>query len=231
MEMAIDAFVRVGHSQAAYWEVCPGWQQPRAELNSAAQTNATAITHGTLWSYNDNANIYHCPADTSLDTSWKVLRDRSYSMSCGMNWTNIDSAVAGVDCNLIPANGSFYHLSDIMNPGPSLASVFIDVSANSIDNNEFPCWNAGDATYQYYKLPTSRHGSSCGNGTGAGILSFADGHSEIWRWKSPFIAQGNAIPDQTLGGSQGSGWQAQSGDATDQDLPRLQQTFPHIANF
>src|ERR1700753_3520312 len=58
----------------------------RQELNVAAQTNAYAITHGLLYSYNQNYNIYHCPADISKDTSWAVTRDRSYSISCGMNW-------------------------------------------------------------------------------------------------------------------------------------------------
>ena len=168
--------------------------------------------------------IYHCPSDTSLDTSWKVTRDRSYSISCGMNWVNDNG-------DTVPTNGSFYHVTSIMNPGPSLASVFFDVSANSIDNNEFPFFNAQDRSYTYYKLPTSRHNNSSGVNNGAGVISFADGHSEIWKWRSPFIAQGNAIPDATLGSGVGSGWEAETSNASDLDLGRLQQTFPYISNF
>ena len=188
----------------------------RAETGANAVTNALAIVYGKLFPYNGNAGIYHCPTDTSLDASG-VLRDRSYSISCGMNWVNDNG-------DSVPTNGSFYKLTAIQNPGPSQASVFIDVSANSIDNNEFPCWNAGGGNYSYYKLPTSRHNN-------AGLMSFADGHSEIWRWKSPYIALGNAIPDSTAGNGTGSGWQAQSSSPSDGDLVRLQQSFPIIQGF
>jgi prepilin-type processing-associated H-X9-DG protein len=188
----------------------------RAELSSLAMTSAWAILNGSLYAYNNNAGIYHCPADLARDASpTPVQRNRSYSISCGMNWAN-DNA----DVN--PANGSFFRLTAIQNPNPVNASVFIDVSANSIDNNEFPCYNAGEGTYQYWKLPTSRHSDG-------GMLSFADGHSEYWKWRSGFITSGNAIPDNS---SQvpGPGWQAPS-SSTDQDLPRLQATFPVIQGF
>jgi prepilin-type N-terminal cleavage/methylation domain-containing protein/prepilin-type processing-associated H-X9-DG protein len=190
----------------------------RKEASSYSMTNALAIQFGLLYSYNGNVGIYHCPSDTALDTSSPpVTRDRSYSISCGMNWYNDNG-------DAVPTNGSFYKMTSIQNPGPSQASVFIDVSANSIDNNEFPCFNAGEGNYTYYKLPTSRHNN-------AGLMSFADGHSEIWRWQSPFIAQGNAIADMTNPDGTGSGWQAETGNASDKDLPRLQSTFPIIANF
>ncbi|MDB6023499.1 MAG: xcpT 2 [Pedosphaera sp.] len=190
----------------------------RSETSGFAMSNALAVINGLLFSYNGNAAIYHCPADSSKDASaTTVQRDRSYSMSCGMNWENDNG-------DATPTNGSFYKLTSIASPGPSQASVFIDASANSIDNNEFPCWNAGGGNYSYYKLPTDRH-------LNAGLMNFADGHSEIWRWKSPYIAQGNAIPDATSGNGTGSGWQAQSSSPTDLDLPRLQQTFPIIYGF
>ncbi|MGA9452248.1 MAG: prepilin-type N-terminal cleavage/methylation domain-containing protein [Verrucomicrobiia bacterium] len=185
----------------------------RVESTSYAMANALAIINGPLFAYNNNAAIYHCPTDTALANNPPVLRDRSYSISCGMNWVN-DNA------DTVPSNGSFYKLSAILSPGPSQASVFIDVSANSIDNNEFPCYTNG---YTYYKLPTNRHN------TGGGVLSFADGHAEFWKWLSPFIAQGNAIADpMPITSSPGPGWNAEVSNATDQDLPRLRATFPII---
>ncbi|HTV39671.1 MAG TPA: H-X9-DG-CTERM domain-containing protein [Candidatus Sulfotelmatobacter sp.] len=188
----------------------------REEASAAAQNNAWAIQYGLLFSYNSSPKLYHCPTDQSLDTEWKVLRDRSYSISCGMNWAN-DNA------DSTPTNGSFFKSSLIRNPGPSQASVFIDVSANSIDNNEFPCYNAGDNNYTYYKLPTSRHNDG-------GNFSFADGHVEHWKWYGPYINQGNQIPDATLGQGQGSGYNYVT-TSTDPDLPRLQATFPYIQGF
>jgi prepilin-type N-terminal cleavage/methylation domain-containing protein/prepilin-type processing-associated H-X9-DG protein len=186
----------------------------RDELSSQAMQQAWAVQYGTLFSYNPNASVYHCPADLALDASSPpVLRDRSYSMSCGMNWTN-DNA------DTIPGNGSFFKLTLIQNPAPVNASVFFDVSANSIDNNEFPCYNLGSGTYEWYKLPTSRHNNG-------GLISFADGHAEYWHWRSPYIAQGNALQDNS---SQvpGPGWNYPT-SASDVDLPRVQATFPIIA--
>jgi len=188
----------------------------REEASATAQTKAWAIQYGLLFGYNSEAKLYHCPSDQSLDTEWKVLRDRSYSISCGMNWTN-DNA------DSTPSNGSFVKSTSIRNPGPAQALVFIEVSANSIDNNEFPCYNAGGTTYMYWKLPTSRHDDG-------GNLSFADGHVEHWKWYGPYINQGNQIPDGTEGLGQGTGYNFQT-YSTDPDLPRLQATFPTIAGF
>ena len=107
----------------------------RDEVSAQAMSNAWAIKYGTLFP-NTSPAIYICSKETALDASSPgVPRDRSYSMSTAMNWANDDA-------DTIPTNGSFYKFSLIQNPGPALASVFIDVSDNSIDNNEFsllPC--------------------------------------------------------------------------------------------
>jgi prepilin-type processing-associated H-X9-DG protein len=95
----------------------------------------------------------------------------------------------------------------------------VDVSANSIDNNEFPCFNPG--IYKYYKLPTNRHNNG-------GLFSFADGHSEYWKWHSSYIAAGNAIPDPNPANITGPGFGAPS-DASDVDLQRLQTAFPLVS--
>jgi prepilin-type N-terminal cleavage/methylation domain-containing protein/prepilin-type processing-associated H-X9-DG protein len=187
----------------------------RKESSSQAMSEAWAIKYGLLYTFNNNINIYHCPSDQSLDASSPgVVRDRSYSISCGMNWVN-DNA------DTMPVNGSFFKFSSIQNPGPSQASVFIEVSDNSIDNNEFPCYNP-NGTLEYYKLPTSRHNNG-------GLLSFADGHAEYWHWVSSYIASGNAIPDNSSS-VPGPGFNAPS-SATDKDLQRLQTTMPFIQGF
>ncbi len=184
----------------------------RKESSSLAMSGALALHQGTLWAYNNNVGIYHCPSDFSLSSDTPpVIRDRSYSMSWGMNWKN-DNA------DTVPTNGCFYKSSFILNPGPALASVFIDMAANSIDNNEIPINNPG--TYSYWKLPTSHHNNGC-------VISFADGHSEYWKWHSGVISKLNQIPDVTQSDGAGSAFQEPT-DATDQDLPRLQATCPIV---
>lgn len=188
----------------------------RQEANAQAQNSALAIQYGMLYDYNKSPAIYHCPADLSVDTEWTVPRDRSYSISCGMNWENDDA-------DTTPDNNSFFKLTGVINPAPAAASVFWDVSANSIDNNEFPCHLTTSATY--WKLPTSRHNNG-------GLVCFADSHSEYWHWKSHYINDGNKnFPDTTQSSGVGGGFDIQTSGADDQDLPRIQVTFPMIANF
>jgi hypothetical protein len=99
--------------------------------------------------------------------------------------------------------------------------VFIEPSANSIDNNEFPCYPYGSGIYSYYKTPSSRHNNN------SGLMNFADGHSEVWRWIGGYVEAANAIPDTAPSVSPGPAFQAAS-SATDPDLARLQKTFPSI---
>ncbi len=181
-----------------------------------ARTDPTnwAIINGKLYPFNANFRIYHCPADSSRAAGGQSIRARSYSMSIGMNW--VDSSEKE------PENGSFTRLTGIANPGPTKACVFLDEAANSIDNNALGIFCGTDTdplggTYGYWNLPSSRH-------SGGGVLSFADGHSESWKWVDAWIIKANAIPDSGTGPI-GPGWGALS-DAKDRDLKRLKQTVP-----
>jgi prepilin-type processing-associated H-X9-DG protein len=136
-------------------------------------------------------------------------------MSTGMNW---------IDSNEnIPDNGSFVKVTDIQLPGPSTASVFIDEAENSIDNNAlgiYWCTSYGDpttGTIGYWNLPASRHNNGC-------IISFADGHSDYWKWFNRWILADNGIGDNNSG-TIGPGWGTPS-DSADRDLQRLKLTVP-----
>ncbi len=174
-----------------------------------------AIVYGLLYPFNANFRIYHCPADRSyVNGQPGVLRSRSYSISVGMNW--VDSSEAE------PANGSFVKFTQILNPSPSLACVFLEEAANSIDNNALGIFSGTPTdplggTYAYWNLPASRHNNGC-------VIAFADGHSECWKWRGPWIIKDNAIPDSP-GGPMGPGWGSAS-DPQDPDLRRLKQTVP-----
>jgi prepilin-type N-terminal cleavage/methylation domain-containing protein/prepilin-type processing-associated H-X9-DG protein len=184
--------------------------------NARTDPNNYAITHSVLFAYNGNANIYHCPADkTSVAGTPGVLRSRSVSMSVGMNSVQ--------DPNALPTN-SFTRLTQIDNPGPTAASVFIDEAGNSCDNNvigihEGTYSNPTGGTMAYWNLPTSRH-------NGGGILGFADGHAEYWKWKNHWIIDDNNIPDDGMGPI-GPGFEGNS-SAADVDLQRLKLTIKPV---
>ncbi|MGD0261123.1 MAG: prepilin-type N-terminal cleavage/methylation domain-containing protein [Verrucomicrobiota bacterium] len=187
--------------------------------NARVDPTNWAVVYGILYPYNTGYKIYHCPADLSTVNGEPYnLRSRSVSMSVGMNW--VDSSEA------TPTNGSFVKLTQIMNPSPSKASVFLDEAANSIDNNALGI-HSGTATDPYggasgfWNLPASRHDNGC-------ILTFADGHDEYWKWKGPWILQDNAIPD-TSSGDMGPGWGAPC-PLNDPDLMRLKETVPIMSD-
>jgi prepilin-type N-terminal cleavage/methylation domain-containing protein/prepilin-type processing-associated H-X9-DG protein len=154
--------------------------------NARTDNTNLAITSGALYAYNNNSAIYHCPADNShINGKPGLTRFRSVSMSTGMNWLDDEQPQA--------TNATFIRMTQIMNPDPSLALVFVDEAANSIDNNAMGIYPGTDADLfggklQYWNLPTIRHNQGC-------IVSFADGHAENWKWRDHWVMDGNSIPD------------------------------------
>jgi len=130
-------------------------------------TNVNHVKNGKLFPYNTSLGIYVCPADDYLrDGKVKINRVRSYSMSGQLN-----SDVPYVN----PAYAQRKKFQDIMNPAPAKASVFIDESSLTLTD----CLFALEVDKRVWQnSPTDRHNR-------AGTLSFADGHSEIWKWLEP----------------------------------------------
>ena len=147
---------------------CPG--------NARADTNTANIEQGYLFQYNRNASIYHCPADRALvqtldGQTLPMLHTRSYNMSQSINGL-------GADLWWIP---SFQKYTQIRNPGTDRLFVFIDVHEDEILDALFgipPTGSPWEGTW--FDLPANRHNQG-------GCLSFADGHSEFWKWKTPKI--------------------------------------------
>jgi len=126
-------------------------------------TNVDNIKNGKLWSYNTALGIYVCPADDYKRNGERIKRVRSFSMSGQMNGDS-----PGVNPRY-PARRKY---SDIVDPSPSGALVFIDESTVTLED----CFFAIEVDNRVWQdSPSDRHGRS-------GTLSFADGHSEIWKW-------------------------------------------------
>ena len=73
-------------------------------------------------------------------------------------------------------------LSQVLNPGPAMTIVFVDERCDSINDGEWcTSMNGWDppnrAAWVIIDGPGSYHGGACG-------FAFADGHSEIHKWRN-----------------------------------------------
>lgn len=184
--------------------------------NARLDPSDLALRNGVLYQYNSSVSIYRCPADTAKVYGTSTNRYRSYSMTTGMNWAdgNPPSAAA---LNDPYAMASFKKVTAIIQPGPSLAAVFMEEAANSIDNNVIGVF--AQDSQMYWNIPSSRHNTS-------GVIGFADGHSESHRWQSHWLPDANAMPDDGSG-SVGKSFNAPSGGAAnDRDYAYLMTVVP-----
>ena len=154
---------------------------------------AEDIMKSPLWPYcGKNLGIWKCPSDKSSVFVDGQNKPRVRSMS--MNWF---FGGFGGELGGLPGGYRFYlKQSDLVNPGPAKIWVFLDMRPDSIDIGNFAPRMAGypnDPTkYGFYDLPGFYHGTACG-------FSFADGHSEIKKWRDPRtyppLVEGGQYPD------------------------------------
>jgi len=137
----------------------PGW------------TNTVLIMDSLLWKYVNSLGVYKCPADRATTKSpWGtgggLPKVRSNSMSCFMNPLPGETR---------PMGRTYRNQGDFV-LGPSMTWVTIDENPASINDG----WFVHESKTSFVDYPASYHNS-------AGGLSFADGHSEIKKWRSPAI--------------------------------------------
>jgi prepilin-type N-terminal cleavage/methylation domain-containing protein/prepilin-type processing-associated H-X9-DG protein len=172
------------------------WIDGRFTISSApGWTNITIITNGALYQYNTSLDIYKCPADGLWPPGQgrKVRRVRSYSMSGHMNGDQ-----DWVQQNRVKAHTKY---SSINAPAPAGALVFIDENPYTIDDGYFAVRCFDD---YWQNAPAGRHNNG-------GVLSFADGHAELWRWVEPGTSKINRLDAPAV-------------KPVDRDLRRLQKT-------
>ena len=135
--------------------------------NAPDDLTTSNIALGVLFPFTRSAAIYHCPADKSTVTGHKgLLRTRSYSL----NWYLASD---------VPKE--FYtprvklRYSEIVSPGPSQVYAFIDEDDRTINDGTFFS-PEGYRGGEWGDLPAVRHALGSN-------LSFADGHTEHWRWR------------------------------------------------
>lgn len=134
------------------------WCRSIAPLDDYPINDNTSL----LFRYNQNADIYRCPADQSTVTDKPAQRrNRSFNMSNSINMSKADH---------------FRKLSSV--PRPTVLFVFIDTHENAIWDATFGMFTQNSYWRDYWlDIPADRHGRGAN-------LSFVDGHVERWKWET-----------------------------------------------
>jgi prepilin-type N-terminal cleavage/methylation domain-containing protein/prepilin-type processing-associated H-X9-DG protein len=137
------------------------------------------IKQGLLWDYTKSLPIYKCPADRST-AIWAMKtypRVRSVSMNGNMNGNSWYTAT--IDASYY----TYRKYAEIIRPAPAQAFVFLDEHPIDIDDGYFLVNVTQHAAWG--NMPANYHNGACG-------FSFADGHSEIRKWRDPDTLAGPA---------------------------------------
>jgi prepilin-type N-terminal cleavage/methylation domain-containing protein/prepilin-type processing-associated H-X9-DG protein len=148
---------------------------------SSYVTNLDGIRKAPFNTYlGGNIAVYRCPADNYVSPPQRFFgwtaRPRSFSMNCYVGPSDITGAAATFDS----AYRKFLKSTSI--PSPTDIFVTLDEHPDSINDGYFQPFSTL-ANYQndhWHDLPASYHDGACG-------FSFADGHSEIHKWKSKSV--------------------------------------------
>lgn len=134
--------------------------------------------------YVKSGRVYKCPADVYEISGSPGPRVRSYTLNAAGGGTV--GTIGGTYTPDDPATPRTYikntknaSMSILNRPGPVKVWLMMDEHPDSISDAIFQ-FRPGypKASYAWQDLPSSHH-------NGSGGLSFADGHSEIRKWKDP----------------------------------------------
>jgi prepilin-type N-terminal cleavage/methylation domain-containing protein/prepilin-type processing-associated H-X9-DG protein len=139
--------------------------------NDQQNTNLTLLRDSKLGPYiARSTGIFKCPADQYPSAAGP--RVRSISMNAFVGPRSDDSSSAAIN------NAYYQYLKMVDFKRPASIFVFLDEHPDSINDGWFVfCPNADPSSRTAWSdLPASYHNRACG-------FSFADGHSEIHRWR------------------------------------------------
>ena len=135
------------------------------------------ITKSPLYRYLSSPWVFKCPADRSTVTHAGVNLPRVRSIS-------MNAWVGDYDGGMPAAFGGgarLMKMSDFTQPGPAQTWIYVDEREDSINDGALVVSMVGYPTtpqaIEIIDYPAIYHNN-------AGGLSFADGHSEIKRWRS-----------------------------------------------
>jgi prepilin-type processing-associated H-X9-DG protein len=134
-------------------------------VGNARDVTVTNIQRGVQWPYHPAVGIYRCPTDPAKATDGTTPRVRSYSLSAWLGQ---------------PQDGGPYskwqNQKSTQLTRTATIYCFVCENESSIEDGAFGVYPLGrPESSQWLSLPSNRHSRG-------GVLSFADGHVEYWKW-------------------------------------------------
>ena len=150
--------------------------------NNPMNINTLLIKNGILSPYvGGNLGVYKCPADNYTSAAQRALgwsgRTRSMSMNAFFGPFNSNPNGAWAQGRNAFATNWRQWLKLAQVPRPAQYFVTIDEQGDSINDGYYLNNPDPNAASFWGDTPGSYHGGACG-------ISFADGHSEIHKWRS-----------------------------------------------
>ncbi len=166
------------------------WWQAGTDARSVSVTNVEWVRNGIISKFTGGAvDVYRCPADVFLAPAQRAKgwtkRNRSLSMNSFMGPYNPDrNAQWARGQNLFDdARRQFLKVSEI--PQPANIFTTLDEHPNSINDGYYLNTTGNRDGRTWGDAPAAYHNRACG-------YSFADGHSEIHKWR------GNWVNDRSI---------------------------------
>lgn len=148
---------------------CLGDMDWSTSPNNTNTLNLTDERYAMLARYSAKQyKIYKCPADKYASPPQRQLGWSSRIRSLSLN------AAVGDGEKYFSWCDTMKKMSDLVKPGPSMTWTFVDEHPDSI--NDSVCYVNTYQSNSWVDVPASYHNGACG-------FSFADGHSEIKKWR------------------------------------------------
>lgn len=165
-----DTLVVNDNSGAKTW--CPGWM----DWGTGSDNTNTLLLSDDQDAmlapyYAKQFKIYKCPADVYASAPQRARGWTSRARSVAMD------AAMGPGWKYFGYCHPVVKMSELVKPPPAMAWVLVDEHPDSINDSMLYVWpNLPSSLAAWVDWPASYHDGACG-------FSFADGHSEIHKWR------------------------------------------------
>ena len=169
--------VTISAAPGSYYPWVMGWLTWDTSPHNTNSLYLASDNYSVLARYAGRSQkLFKCPADNRLHPVQARLgwteRVRSVSMNGAVGKGNKQPTDGLLNCEKV-----FEKTTDVNRPTPANLWVFVDEHPDSINDGAF--FNA-QRNYEWIDLPSNLHKGACG-------FAFADGHSEIHKWRASVL--------------------------------------------